>query len=217
MVDSLCYVSAINATPPTVEASGADDDDSSNDCMVLPDDSVSSGSVSASYTRRFRPTTAAWRKQKCAEFKLKPPNELPQEEGPVNIDGDGNCFFRTISYAVSGRQQHHAKFRKLVCDFISNEDDANFIRNEMLNGENGSQYVCRTKMRRSRTWATSTEIFAAAHVLMTPISSLLIVDSSQVPIFQTTIPYGFGKQTFDYGIYIDNSSGNHFDYLNYIN
>ena len=33
--------------------------------------------------------------------------------------GDGNCYFRSISYILSGEEKFHLEVRRAVCDFIS--------------------------------------------------------------------------------------------------
>ena len=34
------------------------------------------------------------------------------------IKGDGNCYFRAISYAISGTEDFHDKVRETLCDYI---------------------------------------------------------------------------------------------------
>ena len=35
------------------------------------------------------------------------------------IRGDGNCYFRAISYSICGEKRYYAAIRTAVCDFIS--------------------------------------------------------------------------------------------------
>ena len=66
---------------------------------------------------------------KCQEFNLKKISSHPQEEYPKllkspkerrSIDGDGNCFFRCISYALSGSEEEHMLMRENVIQFMLN-------------------------------------------------------------------------------------------------
>ena len=48
--------------------------------------------------------------------------ECVQKKAPsirMPIYGDGNCYFRSISYIVSGEEKFHLEVRRAVCDFIS--------------------------------------------------------------------------------------------------
>uniref|UniRef100_A0A1I7YHU9 OTU domain-containing protein n=1 Tax=Steinernema glaseri TaxID=37863 RepID=A0A1I7YHU9_9BILA len=36
----------------------------------------------------------------------------------VDVEGDGDCGFRTISFLISGTEGNHAVIRKAVCDLI---------------------------------------------------------------------------------------------------
>ena len=38
------------------------------------------------------------------------------------IKGDDNCYFREISYAISGMEDFHDKVRETVCDYIEFHD-----------------------------------------------------------------------------------------------
>ena len=43
-------------------------------------------------------------------------------EEPTNVYkvvGDGNCYFRCISYALSGKEDYHDSVQNILCDYIS--------------------------------------------------------------------------------------------------
>jgi hypothetical protein len=75
--------------------------------------------------------------------------------------GDGNCFFRCISYLLTGTEQFHAVFRNLVCQHIQST--------HTLTNQTPTEYLNNTKMFTLGTWATETEIFATASLLQTDI------------------------------------------------
>ena len=65
-----------------------------------------------------------------------------------NVKGDGNCYFRSISYALSGCEDYYDSVREVLCDYISwfpgwlcalikDKDEL----------ENGSKYIKRSKSR----------------------------------------------------------------------
>ena len=76
--------------------------------------------------------------------------------------GDGNCYFRSISYILSGVEKFHLEVRKAVCDFIKVFDGD--LKPFLRRGE-GEAYIKESNMTKSGTWATETEIFATAKIM----------------------------------------------------
>ncbi|KAK4316576.1 hypothetical protein Pmani_000598 [Petrolisthes manimaculis] len=63
------------------------------------------------------------------------------------IEGDENCIFRALSFAITGEEDQHAVVRSLICDFIACTEN---IQVE--------------SMRNDKVWGTTTEILAAANM-----------------------------------------------------
>ena len=61
------------------------------------------------------------------------------------IYGDGNCYFRAISYILCGMEKFHLEVRKAVCDFIKvfDKDLKPFLRR----GE-GEHYIKQSNMKK---------------------------------------------------------------------
>ena len=77
--------------------------------------------------------------------------------------GDGNCFFRTLSYFLTGAQREHQHLRALLCQFMrENNEQFNAIANQ-------KDYVITSKVSQLVEYATEVEIFVAATFLETPI------------------------------------------------
>ena len=77
--------------------------------------------------------------------------------------GDGNSFFRTLSYFLTGAQKDHQRLRALLCQFMhENNEQFNAIANQ-------KDYVITSKVSQFGEYATEVEIFAAATFLGTPI------------------------------------------------
>ena len=74
----------------------------------------------------------------------------------IEILGDGNCFFRTISYFLTGSQDAHFRIRNLLCDFIERNYILLALRHSYLQDSN---------MRTPSIWATESEILACASLL----------------------------------------------------
>ena len=70
---------------------------------------------------------------------LKPPKKT------FVINGDGNCYFRAVSFILTGVEKHHSVVRQAICDFIAvHYDDLNLFLDEY---EDGEQYLKKTRMR----------------------------------------------------------------------
>ncbi|XP_021359926.1 uncharacterized protein LOC110454632 [Mizuhopecten yessoensis] len=90
------------------------------------------------------------------------PMRISRSEYPLvtrNVVGDGNCFFRCISYLLCGSEELHMAVRNWVVCNISSRDV----------GMSVARYVHSTRMDRKGVWATDHEIIATANILNTDI------------------------------------------------
>ncbi|XP_062573153.1 uncharacterized protein LOC134235086, partial [Saccostrea cucullata] len=80
-----------------------------------------------------------------------------------DIERDGNCFFRAISFSLTNSENHHKQIREAVCQhLLKNEIEfQQFMRTE------GSlrSYLLSSNMTHEGIWATELEILAVAHML----------------------------------------------------
>ncbi|XP_072558482.1 uncharacterized protein [Paramormyrops kingsleyae] len=93
-----------------------------------------------------------------AEFPMGDPCRM------VPITGDGNCFFRSLAFAITGNEKEH---RKIRCAIV-----AHILRNEsryvacLRDGHSSvTEYVTASRMKYVGTWASEVEIQAAADLL----------------------------------------------------
>jgi hypothetical protein len=72
----------------------------------------------------FNPVTMAWQIEKCDFFNIqlsqknnsssntrRQPLNFSRPDETQNILGDGNCFFRALSFVITGSQSNHAYTR----------------------------------------------------------------------------------------------------------
>ncbi|XP_062610660.1 uncharacterized protein LOC134272446 [Saccostrea cucullata] len=86
----------------------------------------------------------------------------------VEIEGDGNCFFRAISFCLIGVEDYHYAIRSAVCKHLLQNKilfEA-FVRSTETSVEN---HLNLTGMSNDGTWATEMEILALSHLLSTDI------------------------------------------------
>ena len=79
--------------------------------------------------------------------------------------GDGNCFFRMISYLLLGVENKHDIIRASIVEYIVNPENLvrlrSYIPQEFSTGE---EYVKAMQMHLSTTSATEVELFACAQL-----------------------------------------------------
>ncbi len=120
---------------------------------------------------QYIPTTPVWQRERAEIVKLRilkelvfgNPKTIKRDRKPLktkSITADGNCFFRSVSYFLTGSEAFHGKLREATTSFTRENETALHV---------DSQYLNESRMERSGTWATDREIFAAASVLKTKI------------------------------------------------
>ena len=79
-----------------------------------------------------------------------------------SIRGDGNCFFRSLSYIITGSEEQHESVRLAIVRHMRA-----FGHLLHLHHDNRSidEYIHISKMDESSTWATQVEMFALTHLL----------------------------------------------------
>ncbi|XP_054876799.1 uncharacterized protein LOC129351962 [Poeciliopsis prolifica] len=117
------------------------------------------------------------------------------------IVGDGNCFFRALSQAISGTQKYHRKIRLAVVNQLQRNSH---MYDSILRSEYSSisQYIAISRMQYVGSWATEVEIKAAA-------------DYFGVNIFtfcnDKWLEYGSFSSLSNHGLYLQNIGGNHYE------
>lgn len=74
--------------------------------------------------------------------------EPPQSR---KIPGDGNCYFRSLSFFVTGTQHNHLLFRRLLCQYIDENKECFMNLHEPEFKPNYKEW--QIKMKREHTWA----------------------------------------------------------------
>ncbi|XP_014880723.1 uncharacterized protein LOC106942060, partial [Poecilia latipinna] len=117
------------------------------------------------------------------------------------IVGDGNCFFRSLSQAISGNQKSHRKIRLVVVNQLQKKFHmyTSILRNEY---SSMSEYIRISRMQYVGSWATEVEIQAAA-------------DFFGVNIFtycnDKWLKYISANTFSNHGLYLQNIDGNHYE------
>lgn len=92
---------------------------------------------------------------------LMPVTPIGAPQMVVDIRSDGNCFFRAISFMLTGSQIHHNLIRRELTNFMSEE-----VRKEVNNfAATDEDYFHNWKMPSDGVWATEVELLSAAAFL----------------------------------------------------
>ena len=121
-----------------------------------------------------------------------------------DIDMDGNCFYRSISYILTGDQGEHMTVRNRIVDHMYK------IRNELdgYGGEHLTDEYLSTMRLDGVKWAKSVEIMAAANLLGHDIVSYTKRGNSKTWL---TYPASFSIQNLSASaLYIDNLNESHY-------
>ena len=81
-----------------------------------------------------------------------------------SIKGDGNCFFQSISYIITGSEEQHEFVRRAILIHMRAFGHFLFL---WLNGrtiDNVEEYIQLSGMEKDGTWATDVEVFALSHL-----------------------------------------------------
>ena len=122
--------------------------------------------------------------------------------------GDGNCFFRALSKVVYGRQKFYDDIRQAVVDLIEKYPK----KFEAVTDGPVSSHI--SDMRQDKTWATQTEIYAAATLLGRPIYILSpdqTGENYRWLLFSPLFKYNTGEVDDPCYITICHTHGNHYD------
>jgi hypothetical protein len=140
------------------------------------------------------------------EISMGKQSELHAPRRLHRTKGDGNCFFRCISYLLTGSEEQYIAVRDLVVSHMSSKTVEQKLRTYA--NEDMGEYLSRSRMEDAGTWATDVEIVATANLLGCDIDVYTQVGSSKRWM---RYPATFSLQeTSEVGFYIENSS-DHFN------
>lgn len=124
------------------------------------------------------------------------------------IEGDGNCFFRSLSKVIYGSESCHTELRQAVVDLLEK-----FPR-EFEQFLDGSVHEHIKSMRKPGTWATQTEIYVAATLLQRDIYVLSPDHTGEVYRWLLFSPRFSYKEASVYDrcyLTLCHTNGNHYD------
>ena len=188
---------------PTVSIKSSDDN-----CYIVGETRIGS--------YNYRPTDELWQTEKCKLLLDCTPTFILCFHGhglslqkPITKDiiGDGNCFFRAISYVITGSQRYHGKIRTFVVQHMAanQEKFTNILR---VSGQSVEDYIQVSQMAELGKYATEVEIIVTAHLLQTDIYTYMVDErwlKYSCNFVDTTIP------SQNRSIYLKHCNANHYE------
>ena len=90
-----------------------------------------------------------------------------------NVQPDGNCCFRALSYVTTGTEAQHMEIREAILSYMLSIENllighdstghANFL--EPFNVHSVQEYIDNSRMSRNATWGTDVEMLCFSHML----------------------------------------------------
>ena len=120
------------------------------------------------------------------------------------INGDGNCYFRAVSFILTGVEKHHFVVCQAIFDFIAvHYHDLNLFLDKYKDGED---YLIDTEMRKNATWGTELEIIA-----MVTMAKRDVIVYNHTGYLRYQSPFAQEKSIECF--FIDNRAGGHFNVI----
>ncbi|XDV25621.1 hypothetical protein PO909_029510 [Leuciscus waleckii] len=119
-----------------------------------------------------------------------------------SIKPDGNCFFRSLAYAICGSEDKHLKIRRAVVKHLKMNASIfeRYVRSEYTSVED---YLTQSRVYYSGSWVTEIDIFASADLFKTTIMTF---NDGRWNAHKPT-----GEVIANNAIYLKNCNGNHYE------
>ena len=104
-------------------------------------------------------------------------NTNDKDLGIQHIRGDRNCYFRALSFSITGSEDNHKQLRDIVVDSIKISPLKEQLENYLA--MNIGRYLNETGIMLDGAWATDVEIMATASVLKLDIEVFAIQGRSK--------------------------------------
>ena len=167
----------------------------------------------------YYPVDEAWQYAICQALELEygkpngclpgePTRQLTTPATSFHIEGDGACFFRSLSHLITGSQSQHLAIRQKVCNHMLRERVSEWLARRGFSNQrdtdipvtDSAAHIARTNMRNPTAWATDTELYAASDLLGTQI---ITADNSVWALYNSR-RFGIGDFVrADFSIYLN--------------
>ena len=156
-----------------------------DDCIITDALNVTGPNRTVWPEYRYYQTDESWQQQACTRLGIRflrstgfqpggPDTVLtrPDLRSLRNVQPDGNCYFRALSYVTTGTEAQHMEIREAILSYMLSIENlligrdrsghANFL--EPFNVHSVQQYIDNSGMARNATWGTDVEMLCFSHM-----------------------------------------------------
>ena len=156
-----------------------------NECMIIDTVNVIGPNRTVWPEYRYYQTDETWQQQACTRLGIRfvcstgfqpggPDIVLtrPDLRSLRNVGADGNCYFRALSYIITGSETQHMEIREGILSYMltiqhlligrDSTGHANFL--VPFNVRSVQQYIDNSGMARNGTWGTDVEMLCFSHM-----------------------------------------------------
>ena len=96
-----------------------------------------------------------------------------------NVQGDGNCLFRAMSFVITGCERQHMEVRNAILSYmlyienllVGYDSHGNYNYLQPFGHASVQNYIDSTEMNRAGTWGSELEMICLSHMLNTVVYS----------------------------------------------
>ena len=169
---------------------------------------------------KFLPIDLSWQMMKAGQLSLQihsvvqgnKSSKNQQIGNPLELKRtipDGNCFFRAISYIISGCEEKHVAVREAIVHHMLTLGCK--LKSVLPANEEVKSYIQSSKNMQPRTWATHVEIFTTAHLLKTDIYIYTKCGNSFKWLKHSGKFLDTNLAVEKSAVYLQHTNGNHYD------
>ena len=156
-----------------------------DECMIIDTVNVIGPNRTVWPEYRYYHTDETWQQQACARLGIRfvcstgfqpggPDTVLtrPDLRSLRNVGADSNCYFRALSYIITGSETQHMEIREGILSYMltiqhlligrDSTGHANFL--VPFNVRSVQQYIDNSGMARNGTWGTDVEMLCFSHM-----------------------------------------------------
>ncbi|CAC5398502.1 unnamed protein product [Mytilus coruscus] len=171
---------------------------------------------------QFKPINLTWQMKHCINlglrfekssyplYDLTAPNIIGNPKDLKKIISDSNCFYRAISYTITGTETNHIKIRSAIVNHI--HQLGTHLHFLLQHGQTCFSYVLQNQINIPGSWATEVEMFVTSDLLRTNIFTYVNTGNNSYKWNKFDANYlNPNIRTDETGIYLNHTNGNHYD------
>ena len=170
----------------------ANDENTDNDCKIVVSEGVHGPHRIAWPEFRYHQINENWQRNACIRMGLRFVHVFECQAGGVgiilrcpnlqtlrNVQGDGICLFRAMSYIITGSEKQHLEIRNAILRYmlsienllVGYDSHGNYNYLQPFGHSSVQNYIDSRELTRTGTWGSEVEMICLSHMLNTVVYS----------------------------------------------